>query len=245
MTRAYFQIEGQEDDLGMFVLRSTGRNTLDALAGRLARLHGMSGGKLAGMPLMLELKAKTTAQSFRKPFYYADLVFRPGLGLIETIKTARAYQSTLAEADLHLDDMEAAIRAGLANGDFADEIEDIDEWVSDDALVAMAGGGQRQSGGLKGLDAVLDKLAAGAPSAPAVAVASEGVAVASSAVVSTLPIATLATGSKTPALPDPSYAMLSTETPGLPRIPAPASLPINSPVLALAVPPKASIEPLM
>ena len=68
MTRAYFQIEGQEDDLGVFALRSTSWNTLTSLAGRLMRLHGLSGGKLAGMPLVLELKTKTTAQSFRKRY---------------------------------------------------------------------------------------------------------------------------------------------------------------------------------
>jgi hypothetical protein len=154
MTRAYFQIDGQEDELGVFVLRSTSWNTLTSLAGRLARLHGLSGGLLAGMPLMLECKSKTTTQSYRKPIYYADLTFRPGYDLATTVKAARAHQQGMADAGLLMESMEAAIRSGVANGDFADEIEDADEWVSDDELIAKAGG-QKPTSGIKSLDALM------------------------------------------------------------------------------------------
>lgn len=271
MTRAYFQIDGQDDDLGMFVLRSAGRNTLDALAGRLARLAGLSGGQLAGMPLMLAIKVKTTAQSFRKPFWYADLVFRPGMGMIETVQAARQYQKHLAEAGLSLEEMEGAIREGLANGDFADEIEDIDEWVSDADLVAMAGERQRQSGGLKGLDDVLSRLAAagatGGPAgvgqisaggqvqpelspAPSLPKSSPDDRTATSVSPQTLgsPPASKTRGKGTSKvapqpLPEPTYATLATPFTGPPALPP--TMPVGGLALSLSVPMAAPKEPMV
>lgn len=42
------------------------------------------------------------------------------------------------EAGLSISGMEDALRAGLANGDFADEIDDVDEWLSDEELINAA-----------------------------------------------------------------------------------------------------------
>ena len=63
----------------------------------------------------------------------------------------------MAAAGLSLEGMEDALRAGLANGDFADEIEDIDEFLSDEDLIAAAGLGSHATG-LRGLDSLNDKL---------------------------------------------------------------------------------------
>lgn len=54
MTHFYFRIDGQNDPLGVFVLRSAGFNTLNRLAVHLKQLHGLSGGKIARMPLMMD-----------------------------------------------------------------------------------------------------------------------------------------------------------------------------------------------
>lgn len=161
MSRAYFQIEGQEDELGVFILRTTSFNSLNYLGTRLAQLAGLTGGRLAGMPMMLVMETKTTTQSYREPIQFADLVTRPGMKLMDAIKQAAGYQQSMADAGLSLEGMEDALRAGLANSDFADDIEDMDEWVSDDALVAAVGEHQAvRKGGLKGMDNLTDKLAA-------------------------------------------------------------------------------------
>ncbi len=170
MSRAYFQVEGQDDELGVFILRTTSFNSLNYLGSRLAQLSGYTGGRLAGMPMMLVMKTKTTTQSFRDPIQFADLVTRPGMTLADAVKQAAGYQTTMSELGLSIEGMEEALRTGLANSDFADEIEDIDEWLTDEDLVAAVG--QQQSlrnSGLRGMDSLterLSQLSKGADSAP-------------------------------------------------------------------------------
>lgn len=166
MTRAYFQVEGQTDELGVFILRTTSFNSLNYLGTRLAELSGLTGGRMAGMPMMLTMETKTTTQSFREPFHYADLVTRPKMTLLEAVKKGKVYQNAMTEAGLSLDGLEEALKAGLANSDFADEIEDVDEWISDNNLAAMVIEQQRQHSGLRGMDSLTERLGvlAGAPS---------------------------------------------------------------------------------
>jgi len=162
MSRAYFKVEGQSDELGVFILRTTSYNSLNYLATRLSELHGLTGGRIAGMPMMLVMESKTTTQSFREPFQFADLVQRPGMSLLDAIKEANRYQTAMSEAGLSLEGLEKALSDGLANGDFADEIEDVDEWLSDDDLLT-ATSQQLQHSGLRGLDSLADKLKGGEP----------------------------------------------------------------------------------
>jgi hypothetical protein len=154
MTRFYVQIEGQQDELGLFVLRSTSFNSLDRLAGRLNQWSGLTGGRIAGLPLQLTLNAKTAIQSCRTPFYFADLVQRRGMSLAETVKAAREFQEARESAGLNQEGLETAMRVGLANSDFADEIEDAEEWMSDADLAAGAEKGL-EARGLRGLDALV------------------------------------------------------------------------------------------
>ena len=141
MSRAYFRVDGADDELGVFALRTTSWNSLSSLGTRLSQLSGLTQGKIAGMPMMLVMKGKTSSASFRDIFYFADLVTRPGQSLMKAVEQAKAYQESMGQAGLSIEGMEEALRAGLANGDFADEIEDVDEWLSDDELIAAAGGG--------------------------------------------------------------------------------------------------------
>lgn len=140
MSRAYFRVEGAEDELGVFALRTTSWNSLSALGTRLSQLNGLTQGRIAGMPMMLVMKGKTSAASFRDIFYFADLITRPGQSLMQAVKHAHDYQQGMFEAGLSIEGMEEALRAGLANSDFADEIEDVDEWLSDEELIAAASG---------------------------------------------------------------------------------------------------------
>jgi hypothetical protein len=157
-TRVHFRVEGQTDEFGVFVLRTTGHNTLRYLSARLNALHGLTQGKLAGLPMLLVLRAKSTTASFREPVYFADLTTRSDQTLFTAIADMRAYQHEFEAAGLSLPALEAQLLAGLANSDFSDEIEDVDEWVSDDALLAQASGNLARRG-LRGLDAALAAVA--------------------------------------------------------------------------------------
>ncbi len=172
-TRAYFRIEGQEDELGTFILRTTSYNSLDSLGSRLSQLSGLTNGRIANMPMLLVLRTKTTTQSFREPIYFADLVTRPGMNLLTAVAEAKTYQETLNAAGLSLDGLESALRAGRANGDFSDEIEDTDEWLSDEDLIAAAGDQIIRTAGLRGMDSLTARLneiaAEGTPSQDAFA----------------------------------------------------------------------------
>lgn len=151
MSRVYLQIAGQKDELGLFVLRTTSHNTLDRIAGKLNRLAALTGNRIAGMPLMLTICCKTSAMSMRTPFWFVDLVQRPGMSIIDSAKAARDWQASWADSGLDLAAMEQAALLGLANGEFADEVEDVNEWLSDEDLAREA---ERnlQRGGLRGLD---------------------------------------------------------------------------------------------
>ena len=161
MSRAYFRIEGQDDELGTFILRSTSYNTLNSLATRIGQLHELTGGKIAGMPMLLVMRTKTTTQSFREPIQYADLVTRDGMTLLEAVAEAKKFQEDFTSVGLSIDKMEESLIAGLANSDFADDVEDLDEWISDEDLVNRAletsasACGPR---GMKGLDNLTEKL---------------------------------------------------------------------------------------
>ena len=80
---------GDSDELGSFVFRTTGFNSIRTLAARLQYFAAVSGGHLACMPLELKLRGKSTTQSHRAAIYYADLVVRSGLSLNAAIGQAK------------------------------------------------------------------------------------------------------------------------------------------------------------
>lgn len=88
MTRAYLQIEGQTLTSWAYSHFAPSPGTLNHLATRLSQLSGLTGGKTAGMPMLLQMESKTSTQSYREPFQFADLVVRPGMTLLQAIKVA-------------------------------------------------------------------------------------------------------------------------------------------------------------
>jgi hypothetical protein len=118
--RLNVQIEGQEDDLGSFMFRTTGYNSIRTLAARLQYLNAVSGGKARYLPLSLKLRAKSTTQSHRTPVYYVDLVIRDGIESKRALMDAKELAEQSAE---YVEALEAAARAGLGNGAF-EETED-------------------------------------------------------------------------------------------------------------------------
>ena len=112
------------DELGSFVFRTTGFNSIRTLSARLRYLFAVSGGLLAGLPLELRLRGKSTTLSHRTPIYYVDLTLRSGASLAQVVALAR--QERVQQAALGLDQaaLDEAARQGLALGEFEESEEE-------------------------------------------------------------------------------------------------------------------------
>ena len=129
--RLNVQIEGQEDDLGTFMFRTTGYNSIRTLAARLQYYHALSHGKTRFLPLSLKLRAKSTTQSHRAPVYYVDLVLREGLSFVEALPKA-VEEARLAElAGIDFVALEESARQGLSNGAFEESEEERPEVLAE------------------------------------------------------------------------------------------------------------------
>ena len=111
-------VEGQGDELGSFIFRTTGYNSARTLAARLKYLEAVSGGHTRYLPLTLRLRAKSTTQSYRTPVYYVDLTLREENNLTEAVRQAQEAAGRDREAGLAIDQMEQAARELLRNGQF-------------------------------------------------------------------------------------------------------------------------------
>jgi hypothetical protein len=114
------QIEGQEDDLGSFMFRTTGYNSIRTLAARLQYLNAISGGRARYLPLSLKLRAKSTTQSHRVPVYYVDITVRDGINSQKALIQAKESADQSVES---MEALESAAKLGLSNGAF-EETED-------------------------------------------------------------------------------------------------------------------------
>ncbi|KAF1020141.1 MAG: hypothetical protein GAK29_03720 [Acinetobacter bereziniae] len=79
----------ESDELGTFIFRTTGFNSIRTLTARLSYYHAASNGLLSCLPLQLTLRGKSTTQSYRTPVYYVDLTLRDGVNLEQAIQTAK------------------------------------------------------------------------------------------------------------------------------------------------------------
>ncbi|MBK5649806.1 MAG: hydrolase or metal-binding protein, partial [Acinetobacter sp.] len=86
--RLYVNLD-ESDELGTFIFRTTGFNSIRTLAARLRYYHAASGDLLSCLPLQLTLRGKSTTQSYRTPIYYVDLTLRDGVNLQEAITSAK------------------------------------------------------------------------------------------------------------------------------------------------------------
>lgn len=86
--RLYVNLD-ESDELGTFIFRTTGFNSIRTLAARLSYYHAASNGLLSCLPLQLILRGKSTTQSYRTPVYYVDLTLRDGIHLQEAIQMAK------------------------------------------------------------------------------------------------------------------------------------------------------------
>lgn len=107
---------GVGDDLGVFMFRTTGYNSIRTLAARLGYYQAVSGGLLSCMPLELKLRGKSTSQSHRAPVYYVDLAIREGLTLAEAVTHARELAGLRQKAGIDQSALDAAARLGYGAG---------------------------------------------------------------------------------------------------------------------------------
>ncbi|CAK0539371.1 putative hydrolase/metal-binding protein [Burkholderia pseudomallei] len=113
-------VVGDEDELGSFVLRTTSFNSIRSLAARLHYFRAVSGNLLSCLPLELKLRGKSTTQSHRSAIYYVDLSVRSGNTLEEALVQARELDGRRRAAGFDQAALDAAARAGFANGAFED-----------------------------------------------------------------------------------------------------------------------------
>ena len=112
------------DELGTFIFRTTGFNSIRTLAARLSYYHAASGGLLSCLPLQLTLRGKSTTQSYRQPVYYVDLTLQEGVDLQTAIQTAKEIDQQGKQAGFYQEALDHVARQGFANARFETDMEE-------------------------------------------------------------------------------------------------------------------------
>jgi len=113
------------DELGTFIFRTTGYNSIRTLTARLHYYQAVSGDLLASLPLELRLRGKSTVQSHRTPIYYVDLTIREGTTLEDAIRQAQETQDRREKGGFDQEALDQAAKAGLENGLFEESAEEL------------------------------------------------------------------------------------------------------------------------
>lgn len=125
-----------EDELGSFVFRTTGFNSIRTLSTRLRYFAAASGDLLSTLPLELRLRGKSTTQSHRAPIYYVDLTIRAGMTMAESISKAKVLADERKAEGFDQVALDKAAKLGFDNGAFEDSEEEgiamVEEFYSDD-----------------------------------------------------------------------------------------------------------------
>ena len=121
--RLYVNLD-ESDELGSFIFRTTGFNSIRTLAARLSYYHAASNGLLSCLPLQLTLRGKSTIQSYRTPVYYVDLTLREGIYLQEAIQTAKEIDQKSKLCGFNQHALDQAALQGYGNSQFEVDSED-------------------------------------------------------------------------------------------------------------------------
>jgi hypothetical protein len=124
-------IGDEEHEIGTFIFRTTGFNSIRTLTARLRYFQALSGNLLACIPLELRLRAKSTTQSHRAPIYYADITVREGLTLEDAIAEAKQNDARRKAAGYDQAALDIAAAEGFANGAFEESVEEMPEIVEE------------------------------------------------------------------------------------------------------------------
>lgn len=113
-----------EDELGSFIFRTTGFNSIRTLATRLRYFQAVSGDRLDCMDLELRLRGKSTTQSHRTPIYYVDITTKTGSSLEAAVNDARQRREQQIQAGIDQSLLDEAARCGYALGEFEESEEE-------------------------------------------------------------------------------------------------------------------------
>jgi hypothetical protein len=116
---------GEQHELGTFIFRTTGFNSIRSLIARLQYYEAVSGKLLACLPLELRLRGKSTTMSHRSAIYYVDLTVRDGMSLEDAISEATATNARRESAGYDQLALDAAAREGFKCGAFEEDAEEI------------------------------------------------------------------------------------------------------------------------
>jgi hypothetical protein len=128
--RLYVNLD-ESDELGTFIFRTTGFNSIRTLAARLSYYHAASNGLLSCLPLQLTLRGKSTTQSYRTPVYYVDLTLREGVHLQEAIQTAKEIDQKSKLCGFNQVALDQMARYGFSNAQFEVNAEEDEEIVGE------------------------------------------------------------------------------------------------------------------
>ncbi|AYA03958.1 hydrolase or metal-binding protein [Acinetobacter sp. WCHAc010034] len=128
----------ESDELGTFIFRTTGFNSIRTLTARLNYYHAASNGLLSCLPLQLTLRGKSTTQSYRKPVYYVDLTLRDGVNLQQAIQTAKEIDQQSKASGFNQHALDQMARQGYGNARFEMNSEEgldlVEELYTDEAV---------------------------------------------------------------------------------------------------------------
>lgn len=177
--RIAVQIDGQDGELGTYVMRTSSVNTLRTFEAKLWQFWSVLGRKLRGVPFVMKLRAAQTELSNWQTFYFVDLEL-DGLKLAQAREQAQAQAQADQTVGLDIADLECTMHAGLRNGgylaDAAEDGVDLSEFLDASKFVASAA---MDSNVEVGTTVTMRTGAASAPKAkPATVVPSQGEAAA-------------------------------------------------------------------
>lgn len=128
----------ESDELGTFIFRTTGFNSIRTLAARLSYYHAASNGLLSCLPLQLTLRGKSTTQSYRTPVYYVDLTLRDGIQLQEAIQRAKEIDQQSKQVGFNQEALDQTARQGYGNARFEVNAEEgvdlVEEFYTDEII---------------------------------------------------------------------------------------------------------------
>ncbi|MGU2625124.1 recombination directionality factor, partial [Acinetobacter baumannii] len=133
--RLYVNLD-ESDELGTFIFRTTGFNSIRTLAARLSYYHAASNGLLSCLPLQLTLRGKSTIQSYRTPVYYVDLTLRDGVNLQQAIQIAKDIDQQSKASGFYQEALDHVARQGYGNASFEvsgeEGLDIVEEFYSDE-----------------------------------------------------------------------------------------------------------------
>lgn len=125
-----------------FVFRSTGWNSAKQLQAQLSMFSAACGGKMAGFPADLVIRAKSSSMSMKSMFYHLDLV--PQGGLVSAVMDTLARRKQMEDGGVTWERVEEAVASGLSQSAFAEDGEEgqsiVQEFFGDgDAVDTVTG----------------------------------------------------------------------------------------------------------